>query len=338
MLRSSRKYPSDRKNNMDASQTTSKMTKAVVIALGLTVLTAAAILGLWRHSQTEPGPPMNVAQTPASPPVEKPAPVIVEPVPPSFDVVRIGPTGNTVIAGRTMPNTNVAILDGDKEVARVLADGRGQWVFVSEQPLTAGRHDLHLRSGPPGQPTIEGQDPVVIVVPDNSNGAVLAIKQLGHGGSLVLQGPQALAGAGPLSIGSIDYDQERLSAGGKSGPGATIQLYLDNVAVGVAKADNGGDWALTAQALSLGKGTHTIRADQIKEDGKVAFRVEVSFANIPAFGSSTVTVEPGNSLWRIARRRFGDGAAYTLIYQANKAHIRNPNLIYPGQVLTVPQP
>jgi nucleoid-associated protein YgaU len=45
---------------------------------------------------------------------------------------------------------------------------------------------------------------------------------------------------------------------------------------------------------------------------------------------------PGNSLWRLARRSYGRGIRYVEIYQANRSQIRDPNLIYPGQVLAVP--
>jgi nucleoid-associated protein YgaU len=49
-----------------------------------------------------------------------------------------------------------------------------------------------------------------------------------------------------------------------------------------------------------------------------------------------IVVQPGNSLWRIARRVYGEGIRYTVIYQANRQMIRDPNLIYPGQVFEVP--
>lgn len=50
----------------------------------------------------------------------------------------------------------------------------------------------------------------------------------------------------------------------------------------------------------------------------------------------TVTVQPGFTLWRIARENFGDGVMYVKVFEANKDQIRNPDLIYPGQVFTVP--
>lgn len=47
-------------------------------------------------------------------------------------------------------------------------------------------------------------------------------------------------------------------------------------------------------------------------------------------------MQPGNTLWRIARNEYGRGIRYTVIFRANRENIRNPHLIYPGQVFTIP--
>jgi len=54
-------------------------------------------------------------------------------------------------------------------------------------------------------------------------------------------------------------------------------------------------------------------------------------------GPASVVVQPGNSLWRIARRLYGSGWQYTVIYAANRDQIRDPDLIYPGQIFDVPE-
>ena len=50
----------------------------------------------------------------------------------------------------------------------------------------------------------------------------------------------------------------------------------------------------------------------------------------------TVTVQPGYTLWGIAQQNFGDGVLYVQVFEANKDKIKDPNLIYPGQVFTIP--
>lgn len=52
--------------------------------------------------------------------------------------------------------------------------------------------------------------------------------------------------------------------------------------------------------------------------------------------NQTYTVKKGDCLWNIAKKYYGNGSKYTVIYNANKSKIKNPNLIYPGQVLTIP--
>ena len=51
---------------------------------------------------------------------------------------------------------------------------------------------------------------------------------------------------------------------------------------------------------------------------------------------ATTTVSRGDSLWRLSQASYGAGMRYAVIYKANREQIRNPNLIYPGQVFVVP--
>jgi nucleoid-associated protein YgaU len=51
---------------------------------------------------------------------------------------------------------------------------------------------------------------------------------------------------------------------------------------------------------------------------------------------STAIVSRGDNLWRISQRIYGHGPRFTVIYGANQKQIRNPNLIYPGQVFVLP--
>lgn len=59
-------------------------------------------------------------------------------------------------------------------------------------------------------------------------------------------------------------------------------------------------------------------------------------AAAPAVSAGIITVQPGYTLWGIARASYGDGFLYVKVFEANRAQIRDPDLIYPGQVFTVP--
>ncbi|MBA3658822.1 MAG: LysM peptidoglycan-binding domain-containing protein [Gemmatimonadales bacterium] len=61
-----------------------------------------------------------------------------------------------------------------------------------------------------------------------------------------------------------------------------------------------------------------------------------SAPSTPATASRTYTVVKGDSLSKIAKREYGDAARWHAIYDANRDKISNPDLIHPGQVLTIP--
>ena len=256
---------------------------------------------------------------------------------PSFDVVRIDAKGNLVMAGRGLPNSTVIILDGDKEIGSVKTDGRGEWVYIPDAPVSPGTRQFSLKSKDASGKELISQNVVVMSVPEH-NGEVLVVEQSRAGGrSRVLQGPGAVAGK--LGVDAIDYASDgTFSISGKAEAGATVQVYLDNALVGRVVANEKGEWQAEPKSKAA-EGKHVIRADQIGTNDNVLARIEVPFNLDPAQANmppGSVTVVKGNSLWRIARHIYGKGTVYTVIFEANKDEIKDPDLIYPGQVFKLP--
>jgi nucleoid-associated protein YgaU len=178
-----------------------------------------------------------------------------------------------------------------------------------------------------------------MAVPER-NGDVLVVEQSRSGGKTrVLQGPNAAPGMAALSVDAVDYDAAgKFAVNGKADPGSTVILYLDNAPVGKAAANDAGAWQMEP-TQHMPPGDHTLRADQLGAHDNVLARIEMPFALDPSqanLAPGEVTIIKGNSLWRIARRVYGEGTLYTVIYDANRDHIRDPNLIYPGQVFALP--
>ena len=84
-------------------------------------------------------------------------------------------------------------------------------------------------------------------------------------------------------------------------------------------------------------GTKTAKVEQPSTDtGKQTVTVEKERDASTAPSAKTYTVKKGDTLWAISAKYYGAGAQYTKIYGANTDKISNPNLIYPGQVFTIP--
>ena len=289
-------------------------------------------------------------------------------VPPRFDVVRVGARGSAVVAGRTAPGAEVILFaDNGRELGRARADRRGEFVILPAESLPPGTMELSLRARL-GDQEMAGPDTVVLVVPDTASQmaeaqrpaapaqpaaeapaptgplAVLIPSRPEAAGPRLLQAPEpapAARGAPRLGIDSVEYDQAgSMRFAGAAPPGTTLRLYVDEKYIGDAVADAQGRWALMPETQpSIGR--HRLRVDQISPaDGRVLARAEVPFQReeLPAeaFAEQRIVVQPGNNLWRIARATYGRGTRYTVIYQANKDQIADPNRIFPGQVFALP--
>ncbi len=318
---------------------------------------------------TEPAASQQAA-VPSTPP---PVPAAEAPLPkpessrPSFDVVRVDPAGVLVIAGRADSGSEVTVTSGGRVIGTATADGNGAWVILPADPMPAGNPELAVSARLADGRSLgadklvmravpeKGRDVAGEVVEATSGSLAVLVPKESSGGALVLQQPEPASAAagqppavatdsggiasGALVLDVVDYDDKgAVVIGGRGTPGATVRVYLDNRLVGAATVDPAGRWQLTP-AEPVAPRLHTLRVDQISPDGKVAARLESPFlragrVDLPA--DQAFIVQPGNSLWRIARRSYGEGLRYTVIYEANRSQIRDPDLIYPGQVFAIP--
>ena len=140
-----------------------------------------------------------------------------------------------------------------------------------------------------------------------------------------------------------------MSIAGRSTGAGFVRVYVNNTPIKTLKIQEDGRWR--APLPEVDTGVFTLRIDEVNADGTVVSRLETPFKreepsvisalqaeSAPETGIklSLVTVQTGNTLWGIASQKYGDGMMFVRVFEANKDRIRDPDLIYPGQVFTVP--
>jgi len=227
-----------------------------------------------------------------------------------------------------------------------------------------------------GTPDVEAEaapsvEPVAEAVAEAPPAALLVTDE----GAKVLQSaadmpPELVAN---VTIDTITYTPEgAVQLAGRGTPERVVRLYLDNAPLAEAAISAAGDWAVTLPDVA--PGIFTLRADQVDAAGVVTSRFETPFkretvealaaasageaaadtgvvAEVEAAAEAvvaaevdpaavapvTVTVQPGFTLWQIASEQLGAGPLYVQVFEANKDQIRDPDLIYPGQVFAIPE-
>lgn len=331
----------------------SKGVALVVAVIGVIALAAAGVY-LYRHQGAAPRVEDKVA-TGEKPPAEpgKQADSKSESKPtavPSFDVVRIEPTGEGVIAGRAEPDWTITLEDGGAKIAETKVDEEGAWSIVLDKPLAQGNHSLTLRAiSPDGTQGVTGQQPVNVAVGKPEGEAVVAQKESAPAKETAPEAPapeqqaaapepQAVPGQPepvvpdenappperpkpPVKISKLDYrdtgaDSGKISLSGVGDPNTRVLLFFDEQPLGEVVIGSDGTWALEVEK-KLGDGEHTIRADTYDaKTGVVAGRASI----------------------RIGREAAAEAAPATDVATAPPDLSRQPQPVYPEAAGEAEQP
>ncbi|WP_322892686.1 MULTISPECIES: LysM peptidoglycan-binding domain-containing protein [unclassified Yoonia] len=170
-------------------------------------------------------------------------------------------------------------------------------------------------------------------------------------GLRIVQGAPALP-APNVVLDAITYDPDgTLQLAGRATGSGQVQIYLDDQPISTAPVLEGRDWRIDLPDVATG--IYTLRIDEVDASGAVVSRLETPFqreaaANVAAamaddtsedgFEVAIRTVQPGSTLWAIAEETLGSGIFYVQVFEANSDLIRDPDLIYPGQIFRIPDP
>ncbi|WP_227269769.1 LysM peptidoglycan-binding domain-containing protein [Roseobacter weihaiensis] len=178
-----------------------------------------------------------------------------------------------------------------------------------------------------------------------SSGSQIAVLRSNEEGVSLLQSTPVPAGS--VVLDTIGYSEDgAVQLSGRASVGAVeVRAYLDNRAV--ARLPVGADGTWRGDVTGIEAGVYTLRVDALAADGSVTSRIETPFKREApaALAAATdgrtgpvtaVTVQAGDTLWAIARDRYGEGPLFVRVFEANRSAIRDPDLIYPGQVFDLP--
>ncbi|MDC1268870.1 LysM peptidoglycan-binding domain-containing protein [Amylibacter sp.] len=254
---------------------------------------------------------------------------------PSFDLVRVEEDGSAIIAGSAKPNSEVRLLVDGKELEVVEADSSGTFAILTTIP--SGKDPLELQLEDTNDNTIKSSD-TVLVIPnkvDESKAPKIVIAEAS--GDIIVQDQNELAPTiQPLSLDTINYAASGdVILAGRASSEQIVRIYVDNKPVVLGEVTDG-KWHF--EIPNIEEGIYTLRVDAINDKGKVVDRVESPFQRvILEMQKGQATIQPGFTLWKLAELKYGFGMRYVQIFEANRNSIKDPDLIYPGQVFKIPE-
>jgi nucleoid-associated protein YgaU len=210
---------------------------------------------------------------------------------PAFDIARIEPTGEAVIAGHAAPGATVELLRNGVVHDRAVADQAGQFAMVPS-PLPAGTYDLTLRAKQPdGKQVTSKQSVAVVLLPRATERPVVALMTPDKP-TVVLSVPAAQRPvAGTVVVESVEIGPDgKFHLSGHARAGAAVRFYLNDSFVAPITAGADGRLSVTINE-GVAPGSYRVRLDEVeKNSGAVRARAEVPF-NVPDTTTASVPAQ-----------------------------------------------
>ena len=309
-------------------------------------------------------PVRRVAEAPTpTPETDVPAETAAEIA--SGDDAVAGAAAEAATVENTVASVAETVADSVSEAQRPVVDEPATEPSAVEAPAAAEAAPIVQAEAPdvPPSPSVEAAVPDVevssnpVTAPDvettlaevsDAPAAPAVILSTEEGVNVLQTGSTTPELLDQIALDAITYeDAGSVALSGRGLVDEFVRIYLDNQPILTTEIGVDGQWR--AELPDVDTGTYTLRVDAVDADGDVTSRVESPFrredpvvlaeAADRAAGPSVirvVTVQPGNTLWAIARDRYGEGPAYVKVFDANRDRIRDPDLIYPGQVFSIP--
>ena len=258
----------------------------------------------------------------------------------TFDIVRISKTGDIVIAGKSEPNQTIELLDGEEIIAEVFSDENGEWIWVSELAINSGIKKFKLQyKNNLNKSSISDQ--TVIILVDNESNSVPKVARVFSSDveNIDMLNLEKLNDAITLDV--LSYSPPGLIIlSGRTISNTEIEILKSAEVLGKTKSNEDGVWKFIINKNDYANEEISIKTTISGETLIITYdqaEIQKRFKNTNfEFYDDRIIVQKGNSLWRIARKTLGGGIFYTEIYKNNLAKIKNPNIIYPGQVFNIP--
>ena len=251
---------------------------------------------------------------------------------PSFDLVRIEKSGNIIIAGRNVRESNISIVINKKIVATEHTNKDGEFVYAPNEVLKPGNYVISLIDT---DKNVKSADSVFVYVSEHGYKNSISLLMTKNG-SKIMQAPELMDG--DLVVSKIDYlDNGRMVVTGKALPRLRVSLSLNDKYIGFARVSDYKNFGLGADIGKLESGKEYKLNIRLHDgEGTTIANVEHQFVMPEMTGDDNTfyTVRRGDCLWIIARNFLRRGILFTMIAERNT--IENPDLIYPEQLLQIP--
>lgn len=238
-------------------------------------------------------------------------------IPITFDIIRISQDGDAVMAGKSEPNLEIFLFENNKKIASFFSDANGEWVWISESPLTQGLKVFNIKCFEAGKEFESSQE--IYVLGDNISSKKPIVLKLDSTNfdDIDIYNTEYIDNSLTLDILNY-YPKKKLTVSGRAPAGTDVKVFSNDVLLGNVSTDFNGNWKFSSKEIvnierSKLKFLTTITGKKFQ----INLPISLSQLEQKIFKTPSTTVIKGNDSWRLTRKISDETYLYSEIFISN---------------------
>ena len=246
--------------------------------------------------------------------INKPEKVVI---PVTFDIIRISQDGDAVMAGKSEPNLEIFLFENKKKIASFFSDANGEWVWISESPLTQGLKVFNVRCFEAGKEFESSQE--IYVLGDNMSSKKPIVLKLDSSNldDIDIYNTDYIDNSLTLDLLNY-YPKKKLTVSGRAPVGTDVKVFANDILLGNASTDFFGNWKFSSKEIV------NIKSSKLKfltsiAGKKFQINLPLSLSQLEQkiFKTSSTKIIKESNSWRLTRKISDETYLYSEIFITN---------------------
>ena len=248
--------------------------------------------------------------------------------PATFDIIRISQDGDTIMAGKSEPNVEIFLFENKKKISSFFSDANGEWVWISDNPLTEGLKIFNIKCFNGEGKEFESSQEIYVLSDKKSSVKPMVLKLDSRNlDDINIYNTEYIDNSLTLDILNY-YPKKKLTISGRAPIGTDVNIFANDILLGSVVSDFYGNWNFSSREIiniehSNLKLSATIASIKLHIDLPLSLnQLEQNILK-----TSSINFVKENNSWRLTRKISDNNYLYSEIFIKNSKSLSISQLL-----------
>ena len=248
--------------------------------------------------------------------------------PVTFDIIRISQDGDTIMAGKSEPNLEIFLFENKKKVSSFFSDANGEWVWISDNPLTEGLKIFSIKCLDGAGKEFESSQEIYVLGDKKSPVKPIVLKLDSRNlDDINIYNTEYIDNSLTLDILNY-YPKKKLTISGRAPVGTDVNVFSNDILLGSVSSDFYGNWNFSSREIANIE-TSNLKLSATIASIKLQIDLPVSLSELEQniLKTSSINIVKENNSWRLTRKISDNNYLYSEIFIKNSKSLSISQLL-----------